>query len=365
MIINDKSQTDLSGFYIVYKGSVLNENPSNYGITHLMEHLMCKTFQKYYNDFERYSINWNALTTNNEIVFYMVGIDEYLYKYRHLLLDALLEFDISREDFENEKNVVIQEYKDIFQDQQSSAYYNLLRKTHHNYGPIGKLESLENISYDDIIEYWKKYLSKPTMIINISKNTNFDGYNDFNLNYPNKYIPSKVDNLKYEKLIDFNKSTVFGHIKINDNMNYVDFILSLLSQSLESPFMKEIREKRGLTYGVGTGISKISDNEGLIITNLITTDEKVDEVLDVYKMILSNPDKYITRERFETIKDYYIVKRKKDDISRYSNVDKYIKPELWQIDKIIDKITMDDVFNFYDKYLNFDSWNWVIDKKQF
>ena len=365
MIINEKSQTDLSGFYIVYKGSVLNEDDTNYGISHLMEHLMCKQFQKYYNEFERYSINWNAYTSGNEVVFHMKGLDEYLYKYRHLLVDSLLKFKISRDEFEKERDVVVQEYKDTFQDQSSSAYYNLLRKTYKNYGPIGKLECLEKLTYEDINNYWKKYLSKPSMIINISKNSVFDGFNEFNTTHPRKYTPKSNDVLTYEKILKFKKDCVFGYIKINDDFNYVDFILDMLNKSLESPFMKEIREKRGLTYGVSSYICKLSDSEGLVTTSLITTEENVDECLDTYKMILTQPDKYLTKERFDIIKDFYTVKKKKDEINLYTQSSKFITPKNWQIEEILDVITFEKVLEIYDNYLTFDKWKWETDKNAF
>ncbi|MFW6225842.1 MAG: M16 family metallopeptidase [bacterium] len=364
MIINDKNPTDLSGFYIVYRGSVLNEDETNYGLSHLMEHLMCKMFKQYYTEFERYGINWNAYTSNNEVVFHMTGLDEYLYKYRHILVEALLGFEITEDEFLKEKNVVIQEYKDTFQDQSTSAYFNMLRKLYNNYGPIGKLESLEKITYQDVKDYWKKHLSKPSLIINISKNNEFKGYDDFNLNYPKKFIP-KITNPIFEKMVDFKKVDISGYFKTNDDMNYIKFILDMLSQSFDSPFMDEIREKRGLTYGVGSFISKISDTEGLSVTSLITTDENVDEVLDTYKMILTQPEKYLTEDRFNTMKDFYTVKKKKDDINRYSRIDKYITPKNWQVETILDTITFDEIKDYYDKYFKFDNWNWIIDKKEF
>lgn len=365
MIINDKSQTDLSGFYVIYNGSVLNENETNYGISHLMEHLMCKSFKEYYSEFDRFGIVWNAYTSNNEIVFYITGLDEYIYKYRHILVESLLNFDISEDEFEKEKSVVIQEYKDTFQEQSNSAYYNALRKFYNNYGPIGKLQSLEKITYNDVKSYWKKYLSKPSLIINISKNNEFSGYDTFNLKYPKKYTPDNKDILVYEKMVDFQKYSISGYFKINTDINYVDFILDMLSLSMKSPFMDEIREKRGLTYGVGAYISKISDTEGLAATSLITTKEHIDEVLSVYKMILNNPQKYLTKERFDITRDYYIIKNKKDDISRYLKIDKYIKPKNWQIETILNEMTFDKIKDYYDKYFYYDNWQWVIDKNDF
>ena len=364
MIINDKSQTDLSGFYIVYRGSVLNENDSNYGISHLLEHLCCKMFKQYYTEFERYGINWNAYTSNNEVVFHMTGLDEYLYKYRHLLTEALLDFEITEDEFLKEKNVVIQEYKDTFQNQSSSAYYNMLRKLYNNFGPIGRLQSLEKISYQDAKDYWKTHLSKPSLIINVSKNSEFKGYDDFNLNYPKKFNP-KITNPTFEKMVDFKKVDISGYFKTNDDMNYIKFILDILSQSFDSPFMYEIREKRGLTYGVGSFISKVSDTEGLAVTSLITTDENIDEVLDTYKMILTQPGKYLTEERFNTMKDYYTVKKKKDDINRYSRIDKYITPKNWQVETILDTVTFNKIKDYYDKYFTYDNWEWIIDKNEF
>jgi predicted Zn-dependent peptidase len=72
-IINLKSQTDLSGFYVSFEGSTNLEEKGNYGISHLMEHLLCKNFDHLQDDFDRNAIDWNAYTSSNEIVFHWVG----------------------------------------------------------------------------------------------------------------------------------------------------------------------------------------------------------------------------------------------------------------------------------------------------
>ena len=70
MVINLKSPSDLSGFYIVFEGSTNLESDGNFGISHLMEHLLCKNFENLRPKFEKYGVHWNAYTTNNEIVFF-------------------------------------------------------------------------------------------------------------------------------------------------------------------------------------------------------------------------------------------------------------------------------------------------------
>lgn len=362
-IINKKSVTDFSGFYVVYKGSVLNEDSSNFGISHLMEHLLCKSYRHLYDTFDRYSISWNAYTDSAVVVFHITGLDEYVYKYRHDLVNSLLKFDITKKEFETERNIVIQEYRDTFQDQGGSHYYNIMRKAIGNYGPIGKLQALQGLKFDDVKNYFESYLSKPSMIINVSKNTDFDGFNVFSDKDTTKFIRSKDDELVIEKMADFNKSSVIGYNMVNDDFPYIKFINKMLSGSLKSPLVDEIREKKGLTYDVGCYIYNISDYDGLLTTSLITDDDKVDEVMKIYKKVLSNPDKYLTRERFDLIKDYYKIQFKKNEINRYISVDYLMKPKEWDLERIIDDIKFEDIIKVYDKYFLFDKFTWSIDKK--
>ena len=363
MIINEKSQTELSSFYVVFKGSVLNENTKTYGVSHILEHLVCKMFTHLYDDFDRYSISWNAYTSNDCIVYYISGLDEYVNKYKYEFLNSLLKFDVPKDEFETEKKVVIQEYKDVFQDQSDTLTSNILRMTYGNYGAIGKLESLKKIKHNDVIEYWNKYLSKPTTIINISKHNDFVGDYEFNEEYPKYYKVDETDTLKLETKMKFSKSGVAGYIKVNDDFHYISYVLSMLSMSILSPFSNEIREKRGLTYSVSSYVDRISDNEGLVITELITTDESTQEVLDIFKMILTDRDKYLTRERFDIIKDYLTVRTKKQEIERYKHVSKFINPKNWQLSEILDDITFEKTQEIFDKYLSYDKWTWIVDKK--
>ena len=360
MIINEKSQTELSSFHVVFKGSVLNENRKSLGLNHLAEHLLCKSFLHLYDDFDRYSISWNAYTSENEIVYYMSGLDEYINKYKYQFLEALLQTNITEEEFETEKKVVIQEYQDCFQDQHQTLYYNILREEYGNYGAIGKLEALKKVKYSDFMKYWKKYLSKPSMVINISKDNDFVGKVKFNTEYKKEFTADPMDKLKLESKMKFKKSGVAGFIKVNEDFNYISYVLNMLGNSLKSPFFTEIRENRGLTYGISTGIEKISDTQGLAMTSLITTPENVQEVLDTYKMILTNKDKYLTQERFDIIKDNYIIRKKKNEIESYKYISKYINTSEWRFDTIIDDITFEKTQEIFDKYLTFDKWTWKV-----
>ena len=174
MIINLKSQTDLSGFYIVYKGSTNIETPGIRGISHLTEHLMCKAYEHLQDEFERKGIAWNAYTSSNEIVFFFTGLSEYLSPYRQIVLDLLQNFRPTETQFADELRIVIEEYKDYFSNQQYSHGLNLARKLFNDYDSIGSLNDLQNLTYSDILAFIDKQYSAPTKIINVSKEDDFN-----------------------------------------------------------------------------------------------------------------------------------------------------------------------------------------------
>lgn len=364
MIHNLKSQNDFSGFYIIYSGSILNEKPKSFGLSHMCEHLMCKQFEVLYDDFDRFGINWNAFTSNNNIVFHMTGLDEYINKYKGKMLNYLLKFNVTENQFNIEKNIIIQEYIDHFQDQSDAHYTNVMRYYLGHYGPIGKKESLDNLSYNHMIKFYNNYMKKPSMIINVSKYNEFSGYTDFAKYNNDNFLPIDTK-ITIEKKANFDKSSIIGYKLITKDFPYIKFIIAMLNGSLKAPFYEELREKRGLTYGVSTFINAISKNQGILSTSLVTDNDKVDEVLDVYKEILTNPDIYMTEKRFNIMKDYYAILFKKNEINRYSKVGHLMSPYKWNIESILDNITYPDIMTMYEKHFKYNDFRWSVDKKDF
>lgn len=357
MIINQKSPTDFSGFYVIYKGSVLNEEPKNYGISHLMEHLMCKSFDHLLDDFDRYGISWNAYTSNTEIVFHFTGLDEYTQHFRDEFVESLKKFDITKEQFETERNIVIQEYKDTFSDQQSAHMHNLLRTEYGSYLPIGKLQVLEALTYSDILTFRKAHLLKPSMIINVSKNSDYDKKMDFAEPKLLMHTPELPENRVVEKMADFQKASVIGYQLVKADLPHIKIINYMLSGSLQAPLLYEIREKRGLTYGAWMHTYPGDEYSGILMTGCITTPDKSQEVVDTYKHVLNNPDEFLTEERFKIARDYFVVSAKKKKINRYSNINDLIKAPVWDITSILDTVTFDDIKRVYDKYYYNFKWD--------
>ncbi len=369
MVINLKSQTDLSGFYIIYQGSVNIEESGNYGLSHLMEHLLCKTFEHLQDDFETYGVDWNAYTSGNEIVFHFSGLDDNLKDYRKELLDYLSEFSITKEQFVNEKKIIIEEYKDTFNDQATSHYLNLDRKLFNMFDPIGRLSDLESLTYLDCLNFFDKQFLNPHKVINVSKNSDFKLDVDFakpEQGREYKFMENN-DDVDLELNNDFkNKSSIICLSPfIDEDFQYVKFVNFMLSSGLNSPIYKEVREKRQLVYSISCSMRRFNDR-GLNYISTVTSNDNAPKVIETLEMILKNRDKYLTKERFNIIKESIAVNLTKQDINRHSSVNRWIGPDDFSMTpEFLEEVKFEKCKEIFDKYFNFDDYYKSIDKEEF
>ena len=204
-LINAKSKTDLSGFYVAYHGSTLLEKPGIYGISHLMEHLMCKNFEDLQDKFDEDGISWNAYTDTHIIVFHLTGLDKYINKWKYIFLEKLHNFNVTQETLDKEKMIVIEEYKDSFNKPSDAHLLNLYRKLYGDYGAIGQRESIEAITLKDCKEFFDVQFKTP-QIVNVSKHNKFISprFKEYSINLFKNKLSLKKKNIEvnYEKIND-------------------------------------------------------------------------------------------------------------------------------------------------------------------
>jgi hypothetical protein len=87
--------------------------------------------------------------------------------------------------------------------------------------------------------------------------------------------------------------------------------------------------------------------------------------LDGIKKVLKNKDKIFTKERFNIVKDYYSIRKQKEEILRYDNINSHLNPDGWSTYDILDKVKIKDLLDIYDQYYNFDNFYISSDKKEF
>lgn len=366
-VLNLKSQTDMSGFYVIYRGSCMNEKKGIYGISHLMEHLMCKNLDDLMEGLNRDGINWNAYTSGNEIVFYLTGLDDKVDKYRDLLVDRLAEFKITEEILENEKKIVLEEYMDYFNNQAHAHNLNLTRKLFNYYDPIGERSDIENITLKDCESFFNVQYKNPSNIINVSKYVEFEKDIEFNnKNFENTFSYGDYNNVPIESIIESKEKTSLYYLSplLYDDFDIAHLVCNLLGDGLHSPLYQEIREKRGLVYYVWCYAEQLN-KQGIINIATLTSDENVNEVEDIVRNVLNNKEKFITQEMLNNEIESYKIQYRKDEIFRHSNVKDFIFPKEWIIKDKLDSITLDDVYRVCDKYFDFEKYYKSQDKTEF
>ena len=384
MIINVKSSTALSGFYIIFEGSTMNEKNGHRGLSHLCEHLICKSFEHLQNVFQQKNIKWNAYTGNSEVVFFMRGLDRHINTHKKEFLDLILSYEPTQEQLDNEKKIVLEEYKKRFNSQVDSHYLNLQRKMFNYYSAIGLRSDIENFTLKDCKDYLKKFYKKPTRIINISKFNDFEHPVKFRKqiipkpfeikNYTNLHIIKSDDNTLVPKgmipleIINEYKNKVsiinFSPV-IKEKFNYVQFLCEMLGSGLNSPLYKEVREKLGLVYNIDCSNDALNEKSSMIIISTDTSNKNIEIVQKQIKYVLENKEKFLTQERFDIIKEQYLTKIEESEILNYASIRKYIDPDEWLVESIINKITLQDVYDIVDQYLVWDRMYKSVDKTEF
>jgi predicted Zn-dependent peptidase len=138
----------------------------------------------------------------------------------------------------------------------------------------------------------------------------------------------------------------------------------MLSMGLHSPLYDEISEKRGLVYFIHCYQSR-QNKQGLINISTLTNNKNVNGVIEGVQKVLTNKSKLFTKERFNLVRDYYLVRRDKEEILRYDNIGKYLVPDGWSTYDILDKLKLKDLKDIYDEYYDFDKFYISTDKKEF
>ncbi len=306
MIKNKKGVCELGSFYIVYTGSTQFETPGYRGISHLVEHCMYEPLMSMQNIFTKYAIFANAHVSNHELCIYMTGIDKCLDKFKNKFLDKILNYTIPENVFIRERDIVIQEYKEMMTTQYNIFITNHLRSCYNYAGPIGVLEDIENITYENFIKFKNKYFNKPTNIFSVG-NKDFirDDISFNNHKWDLKLIRGNYNNIPLIDKINFkNNDVVFFDNLFTDfspkDLFYIKLFNAYLSNGLGSPLMKDLREKHRFVYGV-QAYQDVYNKDVISYISTETQTENVDKLIDRTYSIIDKCSKHISKSRYDAI----------------------------------------------------------------
>src|ERR671933_2826409 len=126
------------GFFV--RTGARDETPEVSGVTHFLEHMVFKgtprrTAFEVNRDFDRIGADYNAYTSEENTVFHAAVLPEFLPQAVDILAD-ILRPSLRTEDFDMEKNVIIEEIG-MYEDQPMWSAYDHAKKHYFADHPLG------------------------------------------------------------------------------------------------------------------------------------------------------------------------------------------------------------------------------------
>lgn len=159
---SDRALTLAAGFFV--RTGSRDEQLTNNGVSHFLEHMMFKGTQKrsaedVNREFDEMGANYNAFTSEEATVYYGNVLPHFQEKLLDLLAD-MMRPELRQEDFEMEKNVILEEIA-MYEDQPQFVIYELARAAYYRDHPlgasiIGTTEGIKNLSREQMQEYFSQ-----------------------------------------------------------------------------------------------------------------------------------------------------------------------------------------------------------------
>lgn len=177
---NSAAQSAAVGFFT--KTGARDETPEINGVSHFLEHMMFKgtenlTWQQVNETFDRTGAKFNAFTAEENTVYYAAILPEYLQQVTDLWAQ-LMRPSLREDDFEMEKNVIKEEIA-MYQDMPQFEIFEHARSLHFgdhpcHYSVLGTPKSIDDLSADQMRDYFKHRYSPNNMTAVFSGNLDFD-----------------------------------------------------------------------------------------------------------------------------------------------------------------------------------------------
>lgn len=286
------------------------------GVAHLLEHMAfkgtkTKSSLKIAQTIEDVGGDINAYTSKEITAYYVKLISEHLPLGIEILTDILQNSTFDENELNRERGVILQEigmYLDtpddmIFDYWQEKAYPNQPMGR----SILGKTDIIKNISRKEVKDFMMSHYNPKKMVISAAGKVNHDEFVDQIIkkcvNLPNgeknNRQPSKYAAGEYreeKKLEQIHLLLGFEGIDFHHKDYYSLLVYSsLLGGGMSSRLFQEIREKRGLVYGISAFSSSYTDT-GVFGIYAGTGENQIEELIPVLCDELKNSSFNISQD---------------------------------------------------------------------
>lgn len=323
LINSDKVNTVDITIHIPFGAS--SENEDEYGIAHYLEHMLF-THTKKYNEkqinnlIDFYGAYINAETHYDKTMYYINGIPEHTLKLFDIIHEIYFNGVITKDKFEREKNIIIQELKNetLIPGFKSDKLANeLMFSDRYKKLVGGDVNDIHNITINKLNKFKQKYYTPENTTIIFFGKFNYDQVlNEIKRKFGplQDYIPQF--NTMVQKLIKFKHyhKTNINYIKTDNEQIIVNFyfktidktnvwnykiqiLINILTNSLTSLLTKKLRTDKGLVYNIDSSLITFRSC-GFFNISFNCLNKNTDQCIKEVLTILCKLKKYYINEIF-------------------------------------------------------------------
>src|SRR6516165_5943884 len=169
--LNDQAHSVAAGFLV--KTGSRDESSDLAGVSHFLEHMTFKGTPRrdavaVNRDFDRVGAKHNAQTSEEDTFYHVACLPEYLGQAFEVLAD-IMRPSLRDEDFETEKQVIIEEIR-MYLDNPMSVAYEAAKAAHYGGHPLGHsilgtVDSISSMTADQMREYFARRYSPANIVL--------------------------------------------------------------------------------------------------------------------------------------------------------------------------------------------------------
>lgn len=333
LVVNNKDDSEIISFRIFVNVASKDETKEEYGIAHFLEHMFFKStkehsYQELANYFDELGTQKNAYTGTYNTCYYFKCLKNVYEQSMQLFSEMFFNCTYNKNEIENEKQVILEEYKMGNDDAQKkcilNAYNSLFYGTPLEHDVIGTPKHIKSFTADMLKNFKQKHYLPHKIVISVSGNVTikevetllkkyfaqlFEGiYNEkykkadfIEVNPKNKFILQNKDNEQSIVYI----LTDLGQ-KTNKQMYAYDLLFAILGYGMSSKFYNIIRGEKALVYNIDADTSSVGSNNFAEIMFATSNDKVCIALTSVLNILQDCKNGNITNEELEKSKNKYI-----------------------------------------------------------
>jgi len=236
--------------------------------------------------------------------------------------EAMLTCEFPEKEFEEERTIALSKFKIDAEKVKylcQRKFNECLFGLEHPYGKVADAVDFTNLKREDLVEYYKQFYlgSKPVLFLvgNVSDEIIEDirawskHLSGKKVEYKKRGPHSKVGQTEIVRPGAIQTAIRIGRIAVDkDHKDYFGLQLldTILGGYFGSRLMANIREDKGYTYGIGSGVAVLEDSSYFFISTEVAKEVKDATLKEIYLELDKLKTELIPEEELARVKNYML-----------------------------------------------------------